>query len=503
LITEAWNGLQEAVRKPVAWVVNTVVNPLIRGANKLLDLIGLGIPEITGFARGGLIPGGWGGGDTQLIMAEPGEWVLTKRQARAFGYSNLRALPHYQAGGEIPGGGDFHAIAPMFKPIDWLKKAGRGVLGGFEELLEMGKGALNSVTKLFRAAAAKAFEVGTLPLRKILEEADDINPPLFWTGAIARFGIRLIDAAIEFIKGKTEPEFALGGIGIDDLVGQILTQFPQLRVTSALRLGDPGYHGKGLARDLGGPVSVMAAAGRWIQDTLAGALLEGIHNPTLSVKNGKIVPASFWGAGTWAGHADHIHLASEAAAAFAGGDLGSWIAAAIAATGVSPAVWSSAIAYQIQRESGGNPRAINNWDINAQRGTPSKGLMQVIDPTFNAYRHPGLPNDIWAPVSNIAAAIRYIIGRYSASATSLGRWRPGGGYDEGGWLPPGVSLAVNSTGRPEPVLTPQQWDRIMQLAERPGTAGPVVQIDHAEFREETDIELLMRRAAWALETGSV
>ncbi|MBY8847199.1 hypothetical protein, partial [Streptomyces sp. SP2-10] len=38
----------------------------------------------------------------------------------------------------------------------------------------------------------------------------------------------------------------------------------------------------------------------------------------------------------------------------------------------------------IMRESGGNPNAQNNWDVNAQKGIPSKGLLQVIDPTFNA-----------------------------------------------------------------------------------------------------------------------
>lgn len=45
--------------------------------------------------------------------------------------------------------------------------------------------------------------------------------------------------------------------------------------------------------------------------------------------------------------------------------------------------------YQMQTESGGNPNAINNWDINAVNGTPSKGLMQVIDPTFRAYAMAG------------------------------------------------------------------------------------------------------------------
>ncbi|MFD6804061.1 lytic transglycosylase, partial [Streptomyces cyaneofuscatus] len=37
----------------------------------------------------------------------------------------------------------------------------------------------------------------------------------------------------------------------------------------------------------------------------------------------------------------------------------------------------------IMRESSGNPNAVNDWDINAQNGIPSKGLLQVIQPTFD------------------------------------------------------------------------------------------------------------------------
>ena len=36
-------------------------------------------------------------------------------------------------------------------------------------------------------------------------------------------------------------------------------------------------------------------------------------------------------------------------------------------------------------ESGGNPHSINNWDSNAAKGTPSKGVIQFIDPTFDYY----------------------------------------------------------------------------------------------------------------------
>ncbi|MFE7747416.1 transglycosylase SLT domain-containing protein [Nocardia sp. NPDC057455] len=66
----------------------------------------------------------------------------------------------------------------------------------------------------------------------------------------------------------------------------------------------------------------------------------------------------------------------------------------------------------IMRESTGNPQAINLWDSNAAMGIPSKGLLQVIDPTFATYHVAGTPFDIWDPVANIVAACNYAAHRY-------------------------------------------------------------------------------------------
>ncbi|MGW1882458.1 transglycosylase SLT domain-containing protein [Streptomyces sp. NPDC001970] len=68
----------------------------------------------------------------------------------------------------------------------------------------------------------------------------------------------------------------------------------------------------------------------------------------------------------------------------------------------------------IMRESSGNPNAQNNWDINAQKGTPSKGLLQVIQPTFDAYHVAGTPHDLTDPVANITAAANYAADRYGS-----------------------------------------------------------------------------------------
>ncbi|MFD8525284.1 transglycosylase SLT domain-containing protein [Streptomyces capillispiralis] len=66
----------------------------------------------------------------------------------------------------------------------------------------------------------------------------------------------------------------------------------------------------------------------------------------------------------------------------------------------------------IMRESSGNPKAINLWDINAQNGIPSKGLLQVIPPTFEAYHVPGTSWNIYDPVANITAACNYAADKY-------------------------------------------------------------------------------------------
>ncbi|MEV0380484.1 transglycosylase SLT domain-containing protein [Nonomuraea sp. NPDC050643] len=83
----------------------------------------------------------------------------------------------------------------------------------------------------------------------------------------------------------------------------------------------------------------------------------------------------------------------------------------------------------IKHESGGNPSAINNWDSNAAKGTPSKGLMQTIDPTFSSYKLPG-HGDIYNPVDNIIAGVRYAISRYGSVSNVPGvvGMKTGGGY---------------------------------------------------------------------------
>jgi WXG100 family type VII secretion target len=106
---------------------------------------------------------------------------------------------------------------------------------------------------------------------------------------------------------------------------------------------------------------------------------------------------------------------SSAPGAMPTGDVAQWISDAkkiLIAHGVPASAISDAdINMIIQHESSGNPHAQNNTDSNAAAGHPSKGLMQTIDSTFNSYALPG-HTDVWNPVDNIVAGVRYALSRY-------------------------------------------------------------------------------------------
>jgi hypothetical protein len=117
-----------------------------------------------------------------------------------------------------------------------------------------------------------------------------------------------------------------------------------------------------------------------------------------------------------------------------------------------PMSYDNIVLNQMRTESSGNPNAINLTDINAQRGIPSKGLVQVIDPTFRSYAVPPYNQNIWDPLSNVLAGINYAIHRYGSIPAGM----RGVAYDNGGPIPPGFTMAYNGTGQTEWALTGDQ-----------------------------------------------
>ncbi len=113
------------------------------------------------------------------------------------------------------------------------------------------------------------------------------------------------------------------------------------------------------------------------------------------------------------------------------GSIGAAIDAALDALGISdPAArarWHAGYDTLIARESGGNVHAVNRSDSNARGaiqsdGAPagsSRGLTQVTPATFQHYRLAGLSSNIYDPVANIAASMRYVMDRHHVDPSAI------------------------------------------------------------------------------------
>jgi hypothetical protein len=99
----------------------------------------------------------------------------------------------------------------------------------------------------------------------------------------------------------------------------------------------------------------------------------------------------------------------------------------------------------IMRESTGKADAVNGWDSNAAAGTPSKGLMQLIDTTFKNAVLPSLADKgIFDPVANITAGVRTMIANHGLDAVmDGGLTNSSGGYVGYG----GAKLPTDGLGR--------------------------------------------------------
>ncbi len=106
------------------------------------------------------------------------------------------------------------------------------------------------------------------------------------------------------------------------------------------------------------------------------------------------------------------------------GTVGSWTSQACGIMSVPSANWVRGYEVLCARESSGNANAINSYDSNAHGsiqsdGYPlhcSRGVAQCIPDTFASNHVPGTSSNIYDPVANIAASMRYVMNRYGVSS---------------------------------------------------------------------------------------
>lgn len=272
-----------------------------------------------------------------------------------------------------------------------------------------------------------------------------------------------------FSSGNLDTSIGTNGVYkyLADVAKSVMKKFPGFMVTSGYREGDQYSHGKRNAIDIalpgvtGGSPKYTEAA-NYAFEKFASKIGYVITNGKVRDRSGQSgQPATGawepWPAGD---HYDHVHLngvkdpqnTQISGDSVGGSGVERWRNVAIRAlkmTGQYSAGNLNALLNQMRTESNGNPKAINLWDPNAMKGTPSKGLMQVIDPTFRAYAMPGFNSNIYDPLSNILASIRYAIATYG-SLTNAYR---GVGYENGGIITK-EHIARVGEGNKEEVVIP-------------------------------------------------
>ncbi|MFL2133005.1 transglycosylase SLT domain-containing protein [Desemzia sp. FAM 23990] len=210
------------------------------------------------------------------------------------------------------------------------------------------------------------------------------------------------------------------------------------------------------AKNIGGKVADIASgAWDWVSDP-AGKLKELVakHNPfslgsnnTMELTGAGFIKTAADGAKDWV--TEKVAGLFNFSGTGSTEQVNSWISKAISIAGV-PASWAGPLSTIAMKESGGNPTAQNNWDINAKNGIPSKGLMQTIGPTFNAYKASGHGN-IMNPIDNVLASINYIKSRYGdvfnvPGIKSMSRGGAYVGYAKGGKASKGETFLAGENG---------------------------------------------------------
>ncbi|WP_072539941.1 NlpC/P60 family protein [Lactiplantibacillus plantarum] len=156
------------------------------------------------------------------------------------------------------------------------------------------------------------------------------------------------------------------------------------------------------------------------------------------------------------------------------------------ATASQVSAWMRVIA----RESNGDPTVVNNWDSNAKMGIPSKGLVQTIQPTFDAYKFPG-HNNILNGYDDLLAGIHYMKAKYGSGASAFARVSGPEGYENGGIINTNQLIEVAEHNKPEMVLPLTNKSRANQLIAQAsqvvnGNNGNQIATQSSESNEKLD-----------------
>lgn len=412
--------------------------------------------EYMGTSDGSITPIGVEGPEIRNIPA--GASILPHGMSVEFAQM-AKGLPGYKFG--LPGW--------LTNTFSALKK---GVEGAADLVSEGASGVVNKIANATGLGKlAKTFSDNTTAYGAIASGAKD----------------SLIDNAIKYVQRFFDQFSDTSGDGAGSLAPHFGSPFKE---SSGYGPRAGGFHkGIDFAAPLGTPIpaqyggTVVQAGpasgfGNWVVIKPSGASVDTIygHMKRMKVKTGQHVKAGqiiAWVGSEGQSSGPHVHYELRAGlggksynpmtyGASAGNPSGHsvnrwrpYVARALKANGFA-ATDSQVAAWMkvIRRESNGDPSVINTWDRNAQLGHPSKGLVQTIQPTFNAYKFRGHNNPLNG-YDDLLAGIHYMKAIYGSGPSAFAHVSGPMGYDSGGRVMK-KQLAWLAENNPEYVVNPER-----------------------------------------------
>jgi TP901 family phage tail tape measure protein len=292
-IKSAWAKVQDAAKKPVTFVVNSVINPLIRGFNKIAGAVGVKdrIAEIGGFAAGGRIPGAPSAVDNRLaqgpgglLKVASGEYIVNARDTakalpllkwvnagmkggpgKAAEYLGRKVTDYpgdgsegwaFSHGGRIPGYADGGLVG-------WVKNLGKDVWGALSNPTSLIKAPLEAaLSKIPGSGMIRNFLVGTG--KKLINGLTGFASKIVGGGGSTPVGGR-VGAAASFIKAQDGKPYVWASAGPNgyDCSGIVSAAY------NILKGRNPNQH----------TFSTANAESYFNQHSLSGPLIAGWSHP--------------------------------------------------------------------------------------------------------------------------------------------------------------------------------------------------------------------------------
>jgi hypothetical protein len=221
-------------------------------------------------------------------------------------------------------------------------------------------------------------------------------------------------------------------------------------------VGDVAHAVTGAAKSaLGDVTSLLKSGFRFAFDHLWSGVVSPVLGTVSSAPAGNIAVGV---ASEIKQHFDDVLGAKDAAAKAAGG---SGYNAVPAQSGSAAAAQAFARAHLAQFGWGADQMAPllalwnqeSGWNDNAVNASSGAyGIPQALGK--------GHPFNLGDYANQVLWGLNYIRDRYGSPAAAEAHEQAFNWYDNGGWLQPGVTMAINNTGQPEPILTGDQWDML-------------------------------------------